>query len=220
MSSQSTSFTPALYAYYQAIAARETDPLKELRQATLATGAERMQISPEQGQFLAFMVRCLGAQRILEVGTFTGYSALWMASALPDEGQLICCDVSEEWTSIGIPFWLNASVRERIDLRIAPALDTLNQLIDEGHSHSFDMVFIDADKVNYSNYYELSLQLLRTGGVVLIDNIFWSGLVADVACQDEDTEAIRDVTQHVHTDSRVDMSVLPIGDGLLLARKL
>lgn len=219
MSTKTLSMTPPLYAYFQAVSLRETDVMKQLREETLKTGWERMQISPEQGQFLAFLIEMMGASRVLEIGTFTGYSALCMAAALPEDGSLLCCDVNEEWTSIGKRFWALAGVADKIELKLAFALETIQTLLSEGQEGSFDFVFIDADKENYNAYYEHSLQLLRKGGVVAIDNVFWSGDVADPAKQDKETQAIREVTQAIHLDQRVSLSLVPIGDGLLLARK-
>ena len=178
-----------------------------------------MQIAPEQGHLLAFLVRLIGARTVLEIGTFTGYSALCMARAMPPDGELVCCDVSTEWTAVGIPFWERAGVRERIDLRIAPAVDTLDTLIAVGGSGTFDMAFVDADKEASLDYYERCLQLLRPGGLVMFDNTLWSGSVADPADQDADTIALRELNRTLHADQRVSISLVPIGDGLTLARK-
>jgi O-methyltransferase len=178
-----------------------------------------MQISPEQGQLMGFLVKLIGARRIIEVGTFTGYSALCMAQALPSDGELICCDVSSEWTDIGRPFWRAAGVEQLIDLRIAPALQTLDLLLDAGQAESFGLVFIDADKANYTHYYERALRLVKPGGLIMFDNTLWSGAVADPAINDEDTSALRALNTQLHGDARIDISILPIGDGLTLARK-
>ena len=193
--------------------------LRRLREKTMQHELARMQIAPEQGQFMALLAEIIGARRILEIGTFTGYSALWLASALPLDGNLICCDVNAEWTEIGLPFWDEAGVADRIDLRIAPAMDTLDDLLDGGERGGFDLAFIDADKENYLAYYERCLQLLRRGGLVLFDNTLWAGAVADPAQQDAETRAIRELNEHLHSDSRVGLSLVPIGDGLTLARK-
>ena len=178
-----------------------------------------MQISPAQGAFMAFLVRLLGVKRALEVGTFTGYSALVVAEAMPKDGRLIACDVSEEWTAIGRPFWERAGVAEKIDLRLAPATETLDGLLAAGDAGAFDFAFIDADKANYDAYYERCLRLLRTGGVIGIDNVLWGGSVANEAANDADTLAIRALNAKVRDDTRVDLSMLPIGDGLTLVVK-
>ncbi|MDE0658347.1 MAG: class I SAM-dependent methyltransferase [Gammaproteobacteria bacterium] len=220
MSSHTIELTQTLYDYLLAIGTRESRVARDLRAHTLsATRAHRMQVSPEQGAFMQLLVRLLGARRTLEVGTFTGYSALVVAEALPDDGRLIACDVSGEWTAIGRPFWKRAGVADKIDLRLKPAVDTLDELIAAGESGSFDFAFIDADKANYDAYYERCLTLLRRGGVIGIDNVLWGGRVADERAQDEDTRAIRALNLKVNGDERVDAAVLPIGDGLTLALK-
>ena len=165
------------------------------------------------------LVRMIGARKTLEVGTFTGYSALVVAMGLPDDGKIIACDVSEEWTSIGRRYWQEAGVAHKIDLRLQPAVATLDELIAAGESGSFDLAFIDADKANYDAYYERCMTLVRTGGVLAIDNVLWHGAVVDDARQDEDTVSIRALNLKVHGDPRVDMNLLPIGDGLTLAVK-
>jgi predicted O-methyltransferase YrrM len=169
-----------------------------------------MQISPEQGQFMGLLVRLIGIRRILEIGVFTGYSSLAMALALPEDGTIVACDISEEYTRTARKYWKEAKVDTRIQLKIGPAIDTLEP---------FDLVFIDADKGNYSNYYEAGLSLLRKGGLILVDNVLWSGKVADPENQEEDTVAIREFNQKLHQDDRIDLSLLPIGDGLTFARK-
>lgn len=208
-----------LYQYLLDHSLRETETMQRLRQLTSQHEMARMQIGPEQGQFMALLVELMGARRIIEIGTFTGYSALAMASAMPEDGQLICCDVSEEWTAVGLPFWQQAGVASRIDLRIAPALETLDRLIDEKRVGLFDMAFVDADKTAYQEYYERCLDLLRPGGLIVFDNMLWDGKVADETVDDEDTLAIRHLNEKLHTDNRVSISLLPIGDGLTLARK-
>ena len=177
MSSQTIAMTDSLYTYFQGVAIRETETQRELRVATQPMEMARMQISPEQGQFMAMLVRLMGASRALEIGVFTGYSALSVAMALPADGQLVACDVSETWTNVGRPFWQAAGVDRKIDLRIGPASETLATLIDE--SARFDIAFIDADKENYDNYYEACLSLIRPGGLIMIDNVLWHGRVAD-----------------------------------------
>lgn len=221
MSSHTIELTSALYAYLLRFGARESAVAQALRAKTLAsTRAHVMQISPEQGAFMAFLVRLLGARRTVEVGTFTGYSALVVAEALPEDGQLIACDISAEWTAIGAPFWEQAGVAGKIDLRLRPAAETLDALLAEGGAGGFDFAFIDADKANYDAYYERCLALLRRGGVIGIDNVLWGGRVADDAIDDEDTRAIRALNAKVRDDARVDLAMLPVGDGLTLARKL
>lgn len=175
-----------------------------------------MQIAPEQGAFMTLLARAIGARRAIEIGTFTGYSALCIARGLPEDGELVCCDVSEEWAAIGRPFWEKAGVAHKIDLRIAPALDTLQAL---GADESFDLAFVDADKVGYVDYYEALLPRTRSGGLIFADNVLWMGRVADPEAQDEQTQAIRRFNDHVAADSRVDCVMLPISDGLTLLRK-
>lgn len=176
-----------------------------------------MQIGPEQGQLMAFLVELTGARRCIELGTFTGYSALVVARALPDDGVLVACDVSHEWTDIGRPFWEEAGVADRIDLRIAPAVETLDGLLAEGGA--YDFAFIDADKEAYETYFERCLELVRPGGLIAVDNTLWEGKVIDPNISDVDTEAIRRFNAKVATDERVTISLVPIGDGLTLARK-
>jgi predicted O-methyltransferase YrrM len=219
MSNRTLTIDDRLYAYMLRHSVRETPILQELREVTRGHEWARMQIAPEQGQFMALLVELLGARRIIEVGTFTGYSALCMASAMPADGRLICCDVNEEWTATGVPFWERAGVRERIDLRIAPALETLDGLIRSGAVGQFDMAFVDADKTNYVNYYERCLELIRPGGLLMFDNTLWSGAVADPDDREADTVALRELNALLHADGRVSISLVPIGDGLTLARK-
>ncbi|MXY52802.1 MAG: SAM-dependent methyltransferase [Gammaproteobacteria bacterium] len=220
MSSHTINLTDTLHEYLLRVGARESDVAKELRAETLrATRWHPMQVSPEQGAFMQLLVRLIGAKRTLEVGTFTGYSALVVAEALPADGCVIACDVSEEWTSIGKPFWERAGVADRIDLRLRPATETLDALIEEGRSGEFDFAFIDADKANYDAYYERCLRLVRVGGVIGIDNVLWGGRVVERRANDEDTQAIRAVNEKVVADERVDVAMLPIGDGLTLAVK-
>ena len=220
MSSHTIELTDALHDYLLRVGTRESAVAKELRAETRsATRAHPMQISPEQGAFMALLVRLLGVKRAIEVGTFTGYSALVVAEALPDDGRLIACDVSEEWTAVGRPFWERAGVQQKIDMRLAPAAETLDGLLAAGDAGAFDFAFIDADKANYDTYYERCLALLRTGGVVGIDNVLWGGRVANEKADDADTRAIRALNAKVRDDSRVDVAMLPIGDGLTLAVK-
>lgn len=211
--------TEQMYRYILDQTLKESDALRKLRETTSVMEKSMMQISPDQGQFMALLVKMIGAKTIVEIGTFTGYSALAMAEALPSDGRLIACDISREWTSVGQPFWDLAGVSSKIDLRIAPALETLNELLQSGFAGAADLVFIDADKENGINYYEMSLQLLRSGGLTIIDNAFWGGAVADPSNTEADTEAIRKLTRIVHEDVRVESSMIAVGDGLLLARK-
>lgn len=219
MSNRTLSVNDRLYDYLTAHSLRESDVLKRLRAETARLPMARMQIAPEQGQFMALLVRLLGARKTLEVGVFTGYSSLCVAQALPPGGKHVACDVSEEWTSIGRRYWQEAGVAEKIDLRLAPALATLDALLAEGQEGSFDFAFIDADKLSYDAYYERALRLVRPGGLIAIDNVLWGGSVADPSDQDEDTRAIRALNDKIHQDDRVEMSLLPLGDGLTLAMK-
>lgn len=219
MSHRTLTITDALHAYLLGVGVRESDAARRLRQATADLPMARMQISPEQGAFMQMLVRLIGARRTLEVGTFTGYSALVVAEALPPDGHIIACDVSAEWTAIGRPFWTQAGVAERIDLRLRPALETLDEVLADGGQGSLDFAFIDADKSNYDAYYERCLRLLRPGGLIGIDNSLWGGAVIDPSRQDDDTVAIRALNQKIRDDGRVDMVLVPIGDGLTLARK-
>jgi predicted O-methyltransferase YrrM len=207
-----------LYEYYAAHAYREPEILKELRLETAKLGGEaRMQIGPEQGAFMAMLVKLMGAKRILEIGTFTGYSSL--AMALAGEAKIIAADVSEEWTKVAGKFWNKAGVNDRIDLRLGPAAETIKQLVNAGEAGRFDIVFIDADKSSYDTYYEGGLKLLRAGGVMLIDNVLWSGSVAKPSVKDEDTKALRALNTKIMADARVDFVMVPICDGLTMARK-
>jgi predicted O-methyltransferase YrrM len=195
------------------------DVFARLRAETLQLPMAMMQISVEQGRFMELVTQLIQAKKVLEVGVFTGYSALVVAQALPKEGTLIACDVSEEWTSIGRRYWQEAGVAHKIDLRIAPALQTLDGLLADGHAETFDFAYIDADKSNYDAYYERILQLLRPYGLIAIDNTLWGGRVADETVQDEDTVALRALNAKLRDDPRVALSVLPVGDGLTLALK-
>lgn len=219
MSNQTVKLDDDLYAYLIDVSLREPELLAALRRETLEMPRASMQIAPEQGQFMALLVRLIGARRILEVGTFTGYSALIMALALPADGQIVACDISEEWTAVARRYWAQAGVAGRIDLRLGPALDTLDGLIATGESERFDFAFIDADKENYQGYYERALRLLRPGGLIAVDNTLWGGSVIDPAKDDPDTRAIRAFNAALRDDPRVQLSLVPIGDGLTLARK-
>ena len=219
MSNRSITLTDSLYEYMNEVSLREPPLLLALREETAAMTRRSMQISPEQGQFMALIARLIGARRCLEVGVFTGYSSLATALALPDDGLIVACDVSEEWTSVARRYWQQAGVTHKIELHIAPATDTLDALLAQGQAGTFDFAFIDADKTSYLAYYERTLALLRTGGLVLVDNTLWSGKVADPEVADADTVALRHFNEVLHRDERVDLSLLPIGDGLTLARK-
>lgn len=220
MSERTLNLTPILYDYYLTNSLREPEILRQLRQRTQTLRMHQMQISPEQGQFMRFLVELMQAKKTIDIGTFTGYSALTVALGLPDRGKVIACDINEEWTAIAKEFWQQAGVKHKIDLRIAPAEKTLNDLIAAGEAGTFDFIFIDADKSNYSLYYQLSLQLLRVGGVIAVDNVLWNGKVADSNVNDTQTRAIRTFNKQVHEDTRVFISMLPIGDGMTLIRKL
>jgi caffeoyl-CoA O-methyltransferase len=214
---KSLGISPELHAYVVEHGTPPDPVLESLIRETRALGGIAvMQVAPEQGAFLTLLVRLLGARRIVEVGTFTGYSALCLARGLPDDGHLLCCDVSESWTAIGRRHWEKAGIADRIELRIGPALETLRALPDEPH---LDMGFIDADKPAYRDYYEEILRRLRPGGVVLVDNVLWSGAVVDPEARDDNTRAIRAFNDAVAADERVDRVMLPIADGLTIARK-
>ncbi|HIN21606.1 MAG TPA: methyltransferase domain-containing protein [Rhodospirillales bacterium] len=219
MSSRTIVLNDALYEYLLSVSLREPDVLCRLREETAKMPQHNMQISPEQGQFMALLVELTGARKCLEVGTFTGYSTLSLALALPEDGQIVACDISEEFTSRAKPYWQKAGVAGKIDLRLGPALETLDALIADGESGAFDFAFIDADKVNYQGYFQRALDLIRRGGLILVDNVLWSGAVVDPARDDEDTEAIRAFNQARAGDPRISLSLVPIGDGLTLARK-
>jgi len=208
-----------LAQYIRDVSLREPDVLRRLREETASHPRVSMQISPEQGQFMALLIHFLGARRTLEIGVFTGYSSLVVALALPEDGRIIACDVSEEYTSVARRYWREAGVERKIDLRLRPAVQTLDDLIALGQAGSFDFAFIDADKENYDGYYERCLTLIRTGGLIAVDNVLWSGRVIDASVQDEDTRAIRDFNQKLHSDDRVWLSLLPIRDGVTLACK-
>ena len=197
----------------------ENPVLKRLREETENHPFALMQICPEQGALMANLVRLISAKKAIEVGTFTGYSALAVALALPEDGYLLACDISEEFTSIGKPYWEEAGVSENIDLQIAPAIETLKSKIEDGESSTYDFAFIDADKINYLNYYELCLDLIRSGGVIAIDNVLWGGSVIDSARTDDDTKAIREINDFIVSDKRVNISMIPVGDGVTLAVK-
>ena len=219
MSRQSLTLSDALYDYLLEVSLREPPLLARLREETAALPRSGMQISPEQGQFMALLAELVGARRVLEVGTFTGYSALVVALALPADGRIITCDVDEDMTAIARRYWAEAGVADKIDLRLGPAVDTLDALLADGGADTFDFAFVDADKENYDAYYERALALLRQGGLMVIDNVLWSGAVADPEQQDADTSALRALNAKLHGDQRVSLSLLPVSDGITLARK-
>ena len=219
MSAKTIPVTDAIWQYLMDATVREPAILGKLRDETSRMPYGGMQISPEQGQFMALLVELIGARRAIEVGVFTGYSSLRVALALPPDGRIVACDVSEEYTNVARRYWREAGVDGKIELRLGPALGTLDALLAEGQSGSFDFAFIDADKANYGGYYERCLALLRPGGLLAVDNTLWSGAVADPKKQDPDTRAIRELNAKVAYDPRVSASLVPIGDGLLLARK-
>ena len=199
--------------------ARESTAAQRLREETAKLPQAGMQIGADQAAFLSLLVKAAGAKRCIEIGTFTGYSALAIAAALPADGRLVCCDISEEWTAIARRAWSAAGVSGRIDLRLAPALDTLNSLIARGGAGHYAFAFIDADKPRYDAYYEACLKLLRPGGLVALDNMLWSGRVADPDHHDDDTDALRTLNAKIRADARVDSALLTVGDGVLIARK-
>ena len=215
MAHEITGWSEAVGAFIVANGTRETTLQARLRDETDRTGRGGMQIGPDQGQFLGFLVTLLDAKRVLEIGTFTGYSALAMARALPADGRLDACDVDRDWTDIGRRYWDEAGLAGKIHLHLGPALETIAGFAPD----SFDLAFIDADKTNYDAYYEACLTLVRPGGVVALDNMLWSGAVADMTDMQPDTLALRALNTKIHADERVDMSLLPIGDGLMLARR-
>lgn len=212
------SMTPALYDYLLAHGVREHEVLAALRSRTAELAESNMQIASDQGAFMGMIIKLMGVKRVIEIGTFTGYSTLAMALALPSDGTIIACDVSDEWTNIGREHWEKAGVSARIDLRIAPAVQTLDALIEAGEEHAFDLAFVDADKTGYMAYYERLLKLVRPGGVILVDNVLWGGSIIDDQKQDADTVALRELNAFIASDDRVDIVMLPIADGLTMAR--
>lgn len=219
MSFQHIAVTGELLDYIRSVSAPEPEYLVRLREETARDPMARMQITVEQGLFMGMLARVLGARRALEVGVFTGYSSISVAQALPQDGELIACDVSEHWTSIARRYWKEAGVDHKIKLHLRPAVETLDQLLREGQEESFDFAFIDADKENYDNYYERCLRLVRRGGIIAVDNVLWHGRVIDMTVNDPETLAIRAFNAKLRGDGRVDQMLLPIGDGVTLARK-
>lgn len=220
MSRAMTPVDDRLYQYLVNHSVREPDVLKALRDETHQLGgAAAMQICPEQGQLLAMLVQMIGAKRIIEIGTFTGYSSTAMALALPDDSHLTCCDVNDEWTTIAKKYWQQAGVADKVSLKLAPALETVDALIANGQQNSFDLAFIDADKANYSNYYEGCLKLVRPGGLICVDNVLWDGLVADPEITNNQTTSIRALNTLIANDNRVMPMILAIGDGMTVCLK-
>jgi predicted O-methyltransferase YrrM len=210
--------TPALYEYMLDISLREHPVLKAIREDTSTMELANMQVAPEQAQFMQFLIRLISAKNVLELGTFTGYSALAMSLALPDDGQLITCDISAEWTKKTHSFWLDAHQEKKIQLRLGPAVDTLYSLLNEGWKQKFDFIFIDADKTNYLNYYELALKLIKPSGLIVIDNVFWDGNVINTDDVSGQTREIKKLNELIKKDQRVYVSLLPIADGLFLVQ--
>ena len=219
MSAATLALTDELRDYLVSVSVREPDVLKRLRAETATLSQSGMQISPEQGQLMALLAQLIGVRRGIEVGTFTGYSALVLALTLPDDGSLVCCDTSEEWTNIAKRYWDEAGVSSKIDLRLGPALETLDALIADGQTGHYDYAFVDADKGNYPEYHERCVRLVRSGGILLYDNVLWSGKVIDPADDSIDTSAIRVLNARLRDDPRVDLSMVPIGDGLTVCRR-
>ena len=219
MSNRTLAISESIYQYLCDHSLREDPILKELRDHTYDMEERAMQIAPEQGQFMQMLIKLIGAKNTIEVGVFTGYSSLAIALALPEDGRIVACDVNPQYTSVAEKFWVSAGVREKIDLRIGPARNTLSELISDGLTGTFDFAFIDADKVNYDHYYELCLQLIRPGGLITVDNVLWGGAVSNDGINDVDTNSIRALNDKLHQDERIDLSLVPVGDGLTLAMK-
>ena len=219
MSRTTLTLTDELHRYLLEVSLREPDVMRRLREETASHPQAQMQIAPEQGQFMAFLARLVGARKALEVGVFTGYSALAVTLAMPEDGRLVACDVSEEFTAVARRYWREAGVDHRIDLRIAPAIETLDALLSAGEAGSFDLAFIDADKTGYDAYYERALALLRPGGLIVLDNMLQDGKAADPSSTEPGVVAIRALNRKLRDDERVDLSLLPVADGITLARK-
>jgi len=219
MAKQTLDLSDDLYRYLLNIGVREPAVLMELREATEQEEMSVMRSAPEQGQFMAMLLRLMGASRVLEIGTYTGYASLWMALAMPRDGSLVTCDVSARWTFLAHRFWEAAGVQDRIHLHLRPALETLDELIQNGGASSFDFAFIDADKENYAAYFEHCLTLVRPGGLIAIDNTLWGGSVIDAANHEASTEAIRTFNRALFDDARIELAMLPVSDGLTLAMK-
>jgi predicted O-methyltransferase YrrM len=219
MTNKTIGLSDELAAYVVQVGVREPDVLARLRAETAAIPQHNMQIAPEQGAFLALLVELVGARRCIEVGTFTGYSSTAVALALPADGRLVCCDVSEEWTSVARRYWDAAGVADRIDLHVAPAAETLDGLLERGEESTYDFAFVDADKAGYDGYYERLLRLVRPGGLIALDNTLWGGKVVDRDTDDEDTRALRALNAKLADDERVSLAMVPMADGVTLARR-
>jgi predicted O-methyltransferase YrrM len=220
MTRQTLQLTPVLYDYILSVSLREPNILTDLRKETAKLENAQMQISPEQGQLMAWLVQLTQARKALELGTYTGYSALTTALAMPQDGKLVACDINEEWTDIAKSYWQKADVAHKIDLRLAPALETLDSLLQQGEAESFDFAFIDADKENYPIYYERVFQLMRVGGLILLDNVLLGGRIVEKDSRSDSVKAMRMLNEKLHRDSRVNLTLLPISDGLTLVQKL
>jgi caffeoyl-CoA O-methyltransferase len=219
MTNKTIGLSDELAAYVVDVGTREPRVLARLREETTALPEHRMQIAPEQGAFLALLVELTGARRCLEIGTFTGYSSTAVAMALPEDGRIVCCDVSEAWTSIARRYWDEAGVARKIDLRIAPATETLDGLLADGAESTYDFAFVDADKTGYDGYYERLLRLVRPGGLIALDNTLWGGRVLDQDADDEDTRALQALNRKLAGDDRISLCLLPVADGVTLARR-
>jgi len=219
MAKRSIGLSAKLHDYVLSVSLREPEILRQLREETAKLPMAGMQVAPEQGQFMALLVRLTGARSYLEIGTFTGYSTLAVALTLPPDGRILACDVNPETTEMAQRYWATAGVAPKIELRLAPALETLDKLLSQGQAGRFDLAFIDADKENYDGYYERTLRLVRPGGLIMLDNVLWSGAVVDPKKNDADTTALRALNKKMHGDERVDLSLLPVADGVTLARK-
>lgn len=219
MTRVSLGLPPDVHDYLRRVGVREPALLRRLREETAELPEAGMQIAPEQGAFMALLVELIGARTCLELGTFTGYSSLWVALALPDDGRIVCCDVSADWTAVARRYWAEAGVAEKVDLRLGPALRTLDRLLARGAGGTFDFAFVDAAKRQYPDYHERVVELLRPGGLVVYDNVLWGGRLVDESPADEDGRGIRALNERLATDERVSISMIPVGDGLTLARK-
>lgn len=208
-----------LGTYLQAVGVREDETLRRLREATAELPNAQMQSAPEQGALMQLLARLMGARRVIEVGTFTGYGALWMARGLPAEGRLLCCELEQRYIDFARPYWREAGVEGRIEVRLGPALAALDDLLASGEAGAWDLAFIDADKTGYVDYYERCLELVRPNGLILVDNTLWYGRVADPEVMDESTAAIRHFNRYVADDRRVDLALVPVADGLTCCRK-
>jgi len=219
MANKTLGLDARLYEYVLNVGLREPEVLTELRQATEKEELSVMRSAPEQGQFMAMLLRLMGARHVLEIGTYTGYATLWMALALPKDGEVHTCDISEQWTFVARRFWEAARIENKVHLHLGPAVETLDALLEAGRESTFDFAFIDADKVNYQHYFDRCLQLIRSGGLIAVDNTLWGGAVVDGENQEESTQAIRTFNRKLKDDARIELAMLPLADGLTLARK-